>query len=152
MKNRLFFLLISLTTLSCIPQEDQESSKPIFIETEEFAAQGMPFSEATRVGNILFLSGQVGDLIETGKLIDGGIKAETRQAMINIKGVLERNGSSMDNIFKCTCMLADIEEWAAMSAEYIKFFPNHKPARSAFATTGLALGARVEIECMAYVE
>lgn len=152
MKNRLFFLLISLTTLSCIPQEDQESSKPIFIETEEFAAQGMPFSEATRVGNILFLSGQVGDLIETGKLIDGGIKAETRQAMLNIKGVLERNGSSMDNIFKCTCMLADIEEWAAMSAEYIKFFPDRKPARSAFATTGLALGARVEIECMAYVE
>jgi len=72
--------------------------------------------------------------------------------MKNIKKVLEQNGSSMDNIIKCTCMLADISEWSRMSSEYVKFFPNHKPARSAFATTGHALGARVEIECIAHVK
>lgn len=142
------FLILS----SCIPQEEPESSKPVFIQTESFAARGLPFSEATRVGNILYLSGQIGDQAETGKLVEGGIKAETKQTTLNIKGVLERNGSSMENIFKCTCMLADISEWADMSAEYIKFFPKNKPAHSAFAATGLAMGARVEIECMAYVE
>ncbi|MEQ8475735.1 Rid family hydrolase [Fulvivirga sp.] len=152
MKNLMLLALILISFSACIPQEEEKSSKPEFIETEEFAARGLPFSEAVRVGNILFLSGQIGDQVETGKLVEGGIKAETKQTMLNIKGVLERNGSSMENIFKCTCMLADINEWADMSAEYIKFFPKNKPARSAFAATGLAMGARVEIECMAYVE
>lgn len=152
MKTALLLAAFIIVVSSCIPQEEPISSKPVFIQTEEFAARGLPFSEAAKVGNILFLSGQIGDQAETGKLVEGGIKAETRQTMLNIKSVLERNGLSMENIFKCTCMLADINEWADMSAEYIKFFPENKPARSAFATTGLALGARVEIECMAYVE
>ena len=152
MKTNLFVAAILVTFASCIPQEKPQSSKPEFIQTEEFAARGLPFSEAVKVGNILYLSGQIGDQLETGELAKGGIKAETKQTMLNIKSVVERNGSSMENIFKCTCMLADINDWAAMSAEYIKFFPEHKPARSAFATTGLALGARVEIECMAYVQ
>jgi 2-iminobutanoate/2-iminopropanoate deaminase len=98
------------------------------------------------------VSGQIGDLEETGELIKGGIIPETNQALKNIKKVLEQNCSSMDHIIKCTCMLADISEWGQMSNEYVRFFPNHKPARSAFATTGLALGARVEIECIAYVK
>ena len=98
------------------------------------------------------MSGQIGDLKETGKLIDGGIIPETNQTMKNIKNILEQNGSSMDNILKCTCMLADILEWSQMNSEYVRFFPNHQPARSAFATTGLSLGARVEIECIAYVK
>jgi enamine deaminase RidA (YjgF/YER057c/UK114 family) len=72
--------------------------------------------------------------------------------MKNIKKVLEQNGSSIEDIIKCTCMLADISEWGQMNSEYLKFFPNHKPARSAFGTTGLSLGARVEIECTAYVK
>jgi 2-iminobutanoate/2-iminopropanoate deaminase len=115
----------------------------------------MPFSEAVRVGNLFFLSGQIGevytDIPGETKLVAGGIKPETRQTMENIKSVLERNGLSLDNIVKCTCMLADISEWAEMSKEYIKFFPKNKPARSAFAGTGLAMGARVEIECIATV-
>jgi 2-iminobutanoate/2-iminopropanoate deaminase len=124
----------------------------MYIETEEFTAQGMPFSMGVQYGDMLYLSGQAGALVETGELVEGGIQAETRQTMRNIKSVLEANGSSLDQVNKCTCMLADIAEWGAMSEEYVKFFPNHKPARSTFGTTGLALGARLEIECMAYVE
>jgi 2-iminobutanoate/2-iminopropanoate deaminase len=124
----------------------------MYIETEEFTAQGMPFSMGVQYGDMLYLSGQAGALVETGELVEGGIQAETRQTMLNIKSVLEANGSSLDQVIKCSCMLADIAEWGAMSEEYVKFFPNHKPARSTFGTTGLALGARLEIECMAYVE
>tara|TARA_B100000029_G_scaffold11658_2_gene12407 strand:- start:4368 stop:4820 length:453 start_codon:yes stop_codon:yes gene_type:complete len=129
------------------------AQKVEFLQSEEFKQTNMPFSEAVRVGNLLFLSGQIGEVYtnipgET-ELIEGGIRAETRQTMDNIKSVLERNGLSLDDVVKCTCMLADISEWAAMSEEYIKYFPNNKPARSAFAGTGLAMGARVEIECIA---
>ena len=87
--------------------------------------------------------------MSTGKLAAGGIQGETRQALENIKHVLETNGSSMDDVVKCTAMLADIKEWAAMNEVYVTFFPNHLPARSAFATNGLVLGGRVEIECIA---
>ena len=85
------------------------------------------------------------------ELISGGIGPETKQTMENISNVLEKYGSSMDKVVKCLCMLADISEWGDMSKAYVKFFPDHKPARSAFAGTGLALGARVEIECWATV-
>jgi len=114
------------------------------------ATQGLPFSEAVRVGDFLFLSGQVG-LDESGKLVAGGIAPETRRTMENIRSVLERHGSSLDRVVKVTVMLADIDEWGAMNAEYVKFFPGHLPARSAFGTSGLALGARVEIEAVAVV-
>lgn len=120
-----------------------------YVQTEAFAQQNLPFSEAVIYNDFTFLSGQIGD--KDGKLVEGGIIPETNQAMQNIKAVLDRNGSSLDKVIKCTCMLADIEEWAQMSQEYMKYFPNHKPARSAFAGTGLAMNARVEIECMAYI-
>ena len=108
---------------------------------------GLPFSEAVEVGDLLFLSGQIGTL--NGKLVSGGVGAETRQTLANIRAVLERRGSSLDRIVKATVMLADIGEWAAMNAEYVTVFKNNLPARSAFGTSGLALGARVEIECVA---
>ncbi|HEV8599865.1 MAG TPA: RidA family protein [Gemmatimonadales bacterium] len=112
------------------------------------AAATLPFSPAVRVGNLLYLSGQLGT-DSTGKLAPGGIEAETRQALTNIKKLLEANGSSMDQVVKCLVMLADIGEWARMNTVYVTFFPVHKPARSAFGATGLALGARLEIECIA---
>jgi reactive intermediate/imine deaminase len=108
----------------------------------------LPFSEAVRAGNILYLSGQLGT-DSTGRLVPGGIRAETRQALLNIATVLERHGSSLDQVVKCTVMLADIGEWAAMNEVYVTFFRSHHPARSAFGTNGLALGARLELECMA---
>ena len=101
------------------------------------------------VNGIIFLSGEIGTLPD-GTLIDGGIEAETRQTLTNIKNKLEKMGGSMDDIFKCTCMLSDIKDWPMMSLEYKKFFnPQKLPARSAFAGSGLALGAKLEIECMA---
>jgi 2-iminobutanoate/2-iminopropanoate deaminase len=107
-----------------------------------------PFSELVRVGRMLYLSGQLGT-DSTGKVVSGGIQAETRQALENIKHVLETHGSSMDDVVKCTAMLADIKEWGAMNEVYVSYFPRHLPARSAFATNGLALGGRIELECMA---
>jgi reactive intermediate/imine deaminase len=112
-----------------------------------------PFSNVKRIGKILYLSGQIGS-VKPGQppLVEGGIEPETRQAMENIKQLLEENGSSMDKIFKCTVMMADMNEWPIMNEIYASYFKSdHYPARSAFGTTGLALNARLEIECMATV-
>jgi len=114
------------------------------------AAATLPFSPAVRVGNMLYLAGQLGT-DSTNKLAAGGIEGETRQALTNIKRVLEANGSDMDHVVKCLVMLADIGEWGKMNGVYVTFFPSHRPARSAFGATGLALGGRVEIECMAMI-
>ena len=125
----------------------QNNDKVTFVQSEKFGDQTLPFSPAVIVGNTIYLSGQIGGA--DGALVPGGIIPETKQIMENIKKVLEQNGSSMDNVVKCTCMLADIGEWDKMNSEYVKYFPAHKPARSAFGTSGLAKGARVEIECIA---
>lgn len=120
-----------------------------FINSQENIDRGYPFSEATVVNGIIYLSGEIGTL-DDGTLVSGGIEAETRQTLTNIKNKLEKMGGSMDDVFKCTCMLADIKDWPLMSQEYKKFFnPEKLPARSAFAGSGLALGAKLEIECMA---
>src|SRR5215510_1382263 len=108
----------------------------------------LPFSEAVRVDQILYLSGQIG-IDEAGNVVPGGIAAETRQAMENIRAALERHGSSLDQVIKVTVMLADMAEWAEMNKVYVTYFEQHLPARSSFGTTGLALEARVEIECIA---
>jgi 2-iminobutanoate/2-iminopropanoate deaminase len=108
----------------------------------------LPFSAAVRVGPMLYLSGQLGT-DSAARIVPGGVAAETRQALENIKRLLEANGSSLDGVVKCTVMLADIREWGDMNQVYVTYFPRHRPARSAFGTSGLALGGRVEIECMA---
>lgn len=112
--------------------------------------RALPFSAAVRVGDMLYLSGQLGT-DSGGDLVDGGIEPETRQTMQNIRALLEANGSSMDRVVKCLVMLADMGEWSAMNGVYVTFFPDHLPARSAMGASGLALGARVEIECIAVV-
>ena len=113
------------------------------------APPGLPFSSAVRVGNLLFLSGQIGRKPGTTELVPGGIEAETRQAMENIKAVLEYAGSSLDRVVKCTVFLADFKDYAAMNAVYATFFSKDPPARSAMGASGLAFDARVEIECLA---
>jgi len=110
----------------------------------------LPFSAAVRVDNMLYLSGALGYDREKGALVEGGIQPETRKTLENISATLEMFGSSMDRVVKCTVFLADIAEWAAMNEVYVEFFPN-KPARSALGVSGLALGARTEIECIAVV-
>lgn len=136
------FVFIFFSFMGYLAGQDVE-----YLQSEEFKQINMPFSEAVRVGNLLFLSGQIGDVYTDipgqSKLAEGGIRPETRQTMENIKSVLERYGLTLENVVKCTCMLADIKEWGEMSEEYIKYFPINKPARSAFAGTGLAMGARV---------
>ena len=112
----------------------------------------LPFSAAVRVGNVLYLSGQMGTIESRLELVNGGIEAETRQTLANIKAILERHGSSLDRVVKCTVMMADMSEWPAMNAIYVEHFPHHLPARSAFGASALALGGRVEIECIATVE
>jgi 2-iminobutanoate/2-iminopropanoate deaminase len=107
-----------------------------------------PFSPVVRVGDMLYLSGQIGT-DSAGQVVPGGIQAEARQTLNNIRDVVTRAGSSMDRVVKCTVMMADMKEWPAMNEVYTTYFPNHKPARSAFGATGLALNARVEIECWA---
>ena len=112
-----------------------------------------PFSPAVRVGNMLYLAGQIGTRTENGQmvLVSGGIEAETRQTMENIREVLESNGSSLSHVVRCLVMLDDMSEWPRMNTVYATFFPGPKPARSALGADGLALGARVEIECTAVV-
>lgn len=103
------------------------------------------------VGNILYLSGKLWTDPVTNQLVLGGIGPETRQALENTRMTLEASGSSLDRVFKCSVFLTDMKECPAMNAVYVTFFPNHKPARSAFGATGLALNARTEIECAAMV-
>ena len=111
-----------------------------------------PFSSAVRVGPMLFLSGQIGT-DSTGRLVAGGIEAETRQTLENIRAALARAGSSMDDVVKCTAMLADMSEWDRMNRIYVTYFrPDRLPARSALGANGLARGARVELECWAAVK
>jgi reactive intermediate/imine deaminase len=113
------------------------------------ADPGMPFSEVVRAGDLLFLAGQIGLQPGTRKPMPGGIGPETEAAMELIKALVEKHGSAMDRVVKCTVFLADMSEWSAMNAVYVRYFPTHKPARSALGVNGLALGARVEIECIA---
>jgi 2-iminobutanoate/2-iminopropanoate deaminase len=113
-----------------------------------------PFSSAVRTGDLLFVSGQVGTRVEHGApvLVAGGLEPETRQTLDNIRAIVEKAGTSMDRVVKCTVMLADMNDWPKVNEIYATYFPGPKPARSAFGATGLALGARVEIECTARIE
>tara|TARA_B100000925_G_scaffold185241_1_gene139977 strand:+ start:546 stop:1022 length:477 start_codon:yes stop_codon:yes gene_type:complete len=123
-----------------------------YINSQENIDSGYPFSDAVIVDNIVYLSGKVGRLAN-GKLIQGGIEEETTQTLKNIESVLEKVDLTREDIFKCTCMLVDIKDWPKMSKAYKRFFDRKNlPARSAFAGSGLALNARVEIECLAKVK
>jgi 2-iminobutanoate/2-iminopropanoate deaminase len=110
-----------------------------------------PFSPAVRVGDLYFLSGQIGTRMEDGRpvLVAGGMEAEARQTMDNVKSILESNGLTLERVVKCTVMLTDMSEWPAFNEIYASYFPGPKPARSALGANGLALGARVEVECIA---
>lgn len=127
------------------------ADKPQFLNSPRATELDRPFSEAVRAGDFLFLSGQIGDVPATGKLAEGGLEAEGRQTLTNVKRVLEANGASLSDVVKCTVFLADIAEWPAFNTIYRQFFQKPYPARSALAASGLAMNARVELECIAYV-
>lgn len=108
----------------------------------------LPFSMATQVGDVVYLSGQIGD--KDGKL-SADMASQAHQVMLNIKLAGESAGVGMDDIFKCLVMIKDMQNWKAFSDIYVTYFDKDKlPARSAFGAEGLALGAMFEVECMAY--
>lgn len=110
----------------------------------------LPFAEAVRSGDALYLSGQIGIAPGADRPVSGGLAAETGQAMDNIGAILRRNGLGFGDIVRCVAMLADMSQWPEFNRVYATYFPNGRfPARSSFGVTGLALGATVEIECTA---
>jgi reactive intermediate/imine deaminase len=123
-----------------------------YINSDAAKALKLPFSQAVRVGDIVYLSGALGNVPGKLEVVPGGIEPETRQTMENIGALLKENGLAFADVFKCTVMLADMVEWDAFNRIYVGYFePGRLPARSAFGANGLALGARVELECWAYV-
>lgn len=124
---------------------------PEFITSPLAKAANLPFSQATRVGDVLYLSGCLGNLPGKMELVKGGMETEARQTMENIASVLKDNGLTFDDVFKCTVMMADMKQWGDFNKVYVGYFkPDRMPARSAFGANGLALGALIEVECMAH--
>ena len=109
----------------------------------------LPFCSAVRVGDLVFVSGNIGNVAGETTLVEGGIAAETRQCLEHMKKGLEAAGSAVDRVVKCTVFLADIADFQAMNEAYAAFFGAHRPARSTVAVNALAVGAQVEIECIA---
>lgn len=145
----LFTVSVTAQTTTQPKRTSKPSPKPLVEYLNPGGGQNYPFSDAVRVGDWLILSGRIGT-DSSGKLVSGGIEAETKQTMESIGAVLKARGASFDNVVKCTVMLTDMKEWPAMNAIYRTYFkPDRMPARSALGANGLALGARVEIECWA---
>lgn len=121
------------------------------IETFRLAAlpSVLPFSSVARVGDTVHVSGQIGHLPGELKLVPGGLEPEARQALTYMKEALAAAGASLDRVVKCTVYFADIADFTAFNRIYAEFFGTHQPARSGVAVAGLALGARIEIDCMA---
>ena len=121
-----------------------------FINSDAAKAANLPFSQAVRHGDTLYLSGAIGNLAGKMELVPGGIEAESRQMMENIAAVLKEAGSSFDHVVKCVVYLADMAEWGAFNKVYVPYFkPGRFPARTAIGAHQLILGARVEMECWA---
>ena len=139
------FVLSSLA--STVPVGGAGEMKQVFQSPD--LPPGLPFSAAVRGGDTIYVSGAIGHVRGQPQLVAGGIGPETEQALTYVEEILERAGSSLDQVVKCTVFLADIDDFAAMNAVYSTFFREAPPARSTVAVAGLALDARVEIECIA---
>jgi 2-iminobutanoate/2-iminopropanoate deaminase len=144
-------LILILLLAFCGTAFSQSGKKTDIEFLEPPTIPNLPVYGLVRVNNMLYLSGSIGLDPATGKLAPGGVEAEAKQVMENIKATLERNGSNLDRVVKCTLFIVDIKEWPKVNEVYKNYFSKHFPARSAIAGSGLALGARVEIECIAVV-
>lgn len=127
----------------------KDRPKVEFLNSGKVYPAGVPLAEAVRVGDTLYLSGQIGIQPGTLKLVPGGIKEEAKQTLTNIRTTLEAHGYTMRDVVKCTVMLADIAKWGDFNDVYKTFFSEPFPARSAIGANGLAIGAQVEVECIA---
>jgi len=143
--------ILTLALACAAVEQDEPERRPEIEFLAPADSWPFPFSPAVRVGDLLLLSGQIGSRLENGRpvLVSGGFEAEARQTMDNIKQILEANGSGLDRVVKCTVMLANMADWPAFNTIYASYFPGPKPARSALGANGLALGAKVEVECIA---
>lgn len=120
------------------------------ISTKKAPAAIGPYSQAIQVGNLVYTSGQIPIDPSTGQFVEGGIKEQTRQSLLNVKAILEEAGLTMGHVVKTTVFMADMNDFAAMNAVYAEFFAEPYPARSAVAVKTLPKGALVEIEVLAF--
>lgn len=149
-RRRLAAALLAPALLFAAPAAAQDSAAargPVFTSSD----LPYPFSAAVQVGDVLYLSGDIGAAEDGRGVVPGGIEAETRRMFERIGATLARHGLGFESLFKCTVMLADMAEWPAFNAIYAEYFEKGRyPARSAMGVNGLALGARVEMECWAW--
>lgn len=146
MKSGIALAALFLLTAPAMPQDRPEVE---FVGQPVLDGQRLPFADAVRVGDMVYLSGAIG-LGADGRLPDG-IEAQAREAMEQIGRVLKKQELGFGDVIKCTVMLDDMADWPAFNKVYVSYFPDQRfPARSAFGADGLALGALVEIECWAY--
>jgi reactive intermediate/imine deaminase len=143
------FVIAAILAAVALAVAAQSPTGVEFLNSGKVLPTNLPFSEAVRVGDTLYLSGQLGLAPGSTKLVPGGLEAEAQQTLENIRATLEAHGLTMRDVVKCTVMLADIAEWAAFNEVYKRHFAAPYPARSALGANGLALGARVEVECIA---
>lgn len=145
---KIFTIILVCLIFSSTIVTAQEKTTVEFYASKEEKKKNLPFSDAVRVGDLLILSGQIGMDHSIRKLVPGGIEAETKQALNNIKEVLEHHGSSMDHVVKCIVILADIKDFQTMNKVYTSFFSKPFPARTTF-SADLVANAQIEIECTA---
>lgn len=113
--------------------------------------QGAPYNQAIRIGDLVFVAGQLGVGLETGELAGPSAAAQTEQIMQNLAAILEAAGSGLDKLVKTTVFLVELDDFAAMNEVYARHVGDRPPARSTVEVAGLPTGARVEIEAVAHV-
>ena len=128
------------------------TAKRKIISTQHAPAAVGPYSQAVQIGDLIYSAGQIPLVPETGKMVEGGIEAQTRQVMHNLSAVLEAAGSSLSNVIKTTIYVTDLTDFAAINQVYGSFFEVDPPARSTVQVAALPLGAQVEIEVVAAVK
>lgn len=119
------------------------------IHTQNAPAAVGPYSQAVEANGTLFIAGQIPVDPSRGEIVEGGIKEQTRQVMLNIGAILEEAGYSFGDVVKSTCLLTDMANFKDMNGVYAEFYPENQPARAAFSVVGLPLGAMIEIETIA---
>jgi reactive intermediate/imine deaminase len=140
--------LLALAPLAAVLGADERRIQRV--PSPPLSGRALPFCQSVRYGDLLFVSGQMGHLPGKMELAPGGVSGETRQAMENMREALANQGATFADVLKVTVMLADMDDWPAMNAVYLEYFAaDALPARSAFGASGLALGGRIEIECIA---
>ncbi|MBL1234693.1 MAG: RidA family protein [Rhodobiaceae bacterium] len=121
-----------------------------YYQSEATKTLGLPFSDVVQVGDLYFLSGQIGALPGTLTMAGDTMETQARQAMDNIGAILKERDLSFDNVVKCTVMMKDMSQWGAFNTVYVTYFKlGQYPARSAFGANDLAIGALLEVECIA---